>query len=236
MNRLALFLLGLSLLAAPVLLAAQDTEGLQADKVGKDQAQQLLTEVSVAKFEDAAFWASSMPLDMGIASLRRFEGGPAAKKPIPGEQESNLQLPDRYVLGGKVQFYKRAANTVAFFPVRPLAIEGLTKVISVWVVGRNYNHVLKAVIADYFNQRREITMGKLNFMGWKQLTAAIPPRIVQDEYHFSNLRGVKLLGFKIDFDMMESYGTYYIYFDDLRATTDLFAESYRDKDDMPDGW
>jgi hypothetical protein len=36
--------------------------------------------------------------------------------------------------------------------------------------------------------------------------------------------------------MMESYGSYYVYFDDLRATTDLFAESYRDKDDMPDGW
>jgi hypothetical protein len=215
---------------------AQDTEGLQADRVGKDQAQQELTEVSVAKFEDAAFWGSSMPLDMGIASLRRFEGGPAAKKPIAGEQENNLQLPDRYVLGGKVQFYKRAANTMAVFPVRPLAIEGITKVISVWVVGRNYNHVLKAVIADYFNQRREITMGKLNFMGWKQLTAAIPPRIVQDEYHFSNLRGIKLVGFKIDFDMMESYGTYYVYFDDLRATTDLFAETYRDKDDMPDGW
>ena len=79
-------------------------------------------------------------------------------------------------------------------------------------------------------------MGKLNFMGWKQLTAAVPPRIVQDEYHFANLRGIKLLGFKIEFDMMESYGTYYVYFDDLRAVTDLFAESYRDKDDMPDGW
>jgi hypothetical protein len=236
MKRFTLFLLGLALLAVPVLLAAQDTEGLQADRVGKDQAQQLLTEVSVAKFEDAAFWGSSMPLDMGIASLRRFEGGPAAKKPIPGEQENNLKLQDRYVLGGKVQFYKRAANTVSVFPVRPIAIEGITKVISVWVVGRNYNHVLKAVIADYFNQRRELTMGKLNFMGWKQLTVAVPPRIVQDEYHFSNLRGIKLLGFKIDFDMMESYGTYYIYFDDLRATTDLFAESYRDKDDMPDGW
>jgi hypothetical protein len=104
------------------------------------------------------------------------------------------------------------------------------------VVGRNYNHVLKAVIADYFNQRREITFGKLNFMGWKQLTAAVPPRIVQDEYHFANQRGIKLLGFKIEFDMMESYGSYYVYFDDLRATTDLFAESYRDRDDMPDGW
>jgi len=227
-------LLTILALLLPLALGAQETEGIQADQIGKDQAQQQLVEVSVAKFEDAAFWGNSMALDMGLASLRRFEGGPAAKKPI--EAEKALALPDQYVLGGKVQFFKRAANEAFFFPVRPLPIEGITKTISVWVVGRNYNHVLKAVVADYFNQRREITFGKLNFMGWKQLTAAVPPRIVQDEYHFANQRGLKLLGFKIEFDMMESYGSYYVYFDDLRATTDLFAESYRDKDDMPDGW
>jgi hypothetical protein len=221
-------------LLLPLALGAQSTEGIQADQIGRDQAQQQLVEISVAKFEDAAFWGDSMPLDMGIASLRRFEGAPAAKKPI--EAEKDLGLPDRFVLGGKVVFFKRAANEAFFFPVRPIPIEGVTKTISVWVVGRNYNHVLKAVIADYFNQRREITFGKLNYMGWKQLTAAVPPRIVQDEYHFANQRGIKLLGFKIEFDMMESYGSYYVYFDDLRATTDLFAESYRDKDDMPDGW
>jgi len=227
-------LIAILALLLPLALGAQETGGIQADQIGKDQAQQQLVEVSVAKFEDAAFWGDSMPLDMGLASLRRFEGGPAAKKPI--EAEKALALPDQYVLGGKVQFFKRAANEAFFFPVRPLPIEGITKTLSVWVVGRNYNHVLKAVIADYFNQRREITLGKLNFMGWKQLTAAVPPRIVQDEYHFANQRGIKLLGFKIEFDMMESYGSYYVYFDDLRATTDLFAESYRDKDDMPDGW
>ncbi len=221
-------------LLLPLALWAQNTEGIQADQIGRDQAQQQLVEVSVAKFEDAAFWGDSMPLDMGISVVRRFEGGPAAKKPIEGEK--SLNLPDRYVLGGKVVFFKRAANQAFFFPVRPIPIEGVTKTLSVWVVGRNYNHVLKAVVADYFNQRREITFGKLNFMGWKQLTAAVPPRIVQDEYHFTNQRGLKLLGFKIEFDMMESYGTYYIYFDDARATTDLFAETYRDKDDMPDGW
>lgn len=234
MNRAAL--IAFLWLVTPLLLMAQATEGIQADRIGKDQAQQELVEVSVAKFEDAAFWGHSMPLDMGVATMRRFEGGPQGKKPVQAEQAIGLKLQDQYVLGGKVQFFKRAANEAFFFPVRPIPIEGITKTISVWVVGRNYNHVLKAVIADYFNQRREVTIGKLNFIGWKQLTAAIPPRIVQDEYHFAHQRGIKLLGFKLEFDMMESYGTYYVYFDDMRATTDLFAEAYRDRDDMPDGW
>jgi hypothetical protein len=35
---------------------------------------------------------------------------------------------------------------------------------------------------------------------------------------------------------MEAQGAYYIYLDDLRAVTDLFAENNRDPDDMSDGW
>lgn len=223
-------------LLLPAFLTAQQTEGTKAERLGKDQAQQDLVEVSVSKFEDVAFWGSSMMLDDGIVTLRRFEGAPLDKTPIAGEQSSNIQETDRYVLGGKVVFFHRGESSVSIFPVRPIPIEGITKTISVWVVGRNFNHVLKAIVADYFNQPREITMGKLNFMGWKQLTAAIPPRITQDEYHFTADRGLKLLGLKIDFDLMESYGTYYVYFDDLRAVSDLFAETYRDPDDMTDGW
>lgn len=220
----------------PTLLMAQDAEGIAAERLGKDQAQQELVEVSVSKFEDVAFWDSSMMLDDGIVTIRRFEGSPMEKQPIPGEESSNIQETDRYVLGSKVVFFQRGESSLSIFPVRPIPIEGITKTISVWVVGRNYNHVLKVIVADYFNQPREITMGKLNFMGWKQLTAAIPPRIIQDEFHFTSDRGLKLLGLKIEFDLMESYGTYYAYFDGLRAVTDLFAETYRDPDDMADGW
>ena len=49
-------------------------------------------------------------------------------------------------------------------------------------------------------------------------------------------KGIKVLGFIVDTDPMESYGTYYIYFDDLRAVTDLFAAENRDADDMADTW
>jgi hypothetical protein len=220
----------------PVALAAQSTEGVDPERLGKDQAQQYLGEVSVSKFEDVAFWGTAMSLDDGIVMLRRFEGAPAGKKPMEGEEQAGIKEQDKFVLGAKMQFFRRGAGSVAIFPVRPIPIEGISKTISVWVVGRNYNHVLKAVVTDYFNQRHEITLGKLNFMGWKQLTAAVPPVIVQDEYHFSGERGIKLVGFKIEFDLQERYGSYYVYLDDARAVSDLFSEVYRDTDDMKDGW
>jgi hypothetical protein len=104
------------------------------------------------------------------------------------------------------------------------------------VVGRNSPHTLKLLIRDQFGNRGEVTMGKLNFTGWKQMVATIPPHIVQKDYHYGNKMGIKIEGFLLEMDPEETYGTYYVYFDALRATTDLFAEEKRDIDDMADNW
>jgi hypothetical protein len=110
-------------------------------------------------------------------------------------------------------------------------------------VGRNYNHELVLLIEDFFGRPFELYMGKLNFQGWKKLTVAIPPQaedgfngIVQRNYHYNNNLGIKIIGLRVDVDPWEAYGSYYVYFDDLRAVTDLFAEDNRDADDLPDGW
>jgi hypothetical protein len=222
----------------PLALFAQqsDAGSPNAAEIGKDSAQQLLKEVSVSKFEDASFWTTAMPTDMGISTLRRLEGAPRDAKPIEDEQKVGIKEDNKFVLGAKVNFYRRGSTYFTITPANPLPIEGITKTISVWVVGRNYNHMLKLIIEDYFGRRMELTMGKLNFMGWKKLTVAVPPDIVQSEYHFTYKSGLKVLGFRVDADPMEAYGTYYLYMDDLRAVTDLFGESYRDADDMVDGW
>ena len=120
------------------------------DEIGIDSAQQNLKEVSVAKFEDPGFWVSSMSRDEGITMLRRLPGGPLDKEPIVGEVEVGIAEDDKYVLGLKVRYYKRGLNSFALYPVRPLPVEGITKTLSLWVVGRNVNHTLKIIIADFF--------------------------------------------------------------------------------------
>ncbi len=220
-------------------VSAQEDEEVgspNANLIGVDSAQQKLKEVSVSKFEDAGFWNAFMSPDQGIIRLRRFEGIPIDKEPIPGEEESGIEEEDKYVLGLKVQFFSRGFRQFALLPIRPLPIEGITKTISIWVVGRNFNHTLKVIVVDHFGNRSEITMGKLNFSGWRQLTVAIPPTLVQKDYHHPNRMGIKIVGFKIETDPMESYGSYYVYFDGLRAVTDLFPEENRDVDDFTDAW
>ncbi|MDR0456983.1 MAG: flagellar filament outer layer protein FlaA [Treponema sp.] len=220
---------------------AQELGAPDAYEVGIDSAQQQLKEVSVDKFENDGFWHSSMSGDEGYTMSRLFAGGPEGKTPIP--EEEGMDIPDKYVLGTRVDFLRRGYSSFTIRPLRPIPIEGITKTVSLWVVGRNFNHELKLLLQDYFGKNYEIYVGKLNFQGWKKLTVAIPPQpmdgkngIVQRSYHYNNQMGIRIVGFRIDCDPLESYGSYYIYFDDLRAVTDLFAENNRDPDDMADGW
>jgi hypothetical protein len=204
--------------------------------IGVDTAQQKLKEISLSKFEDAGFWRVAISSDQGIAFARRLEGAPAAKKPIPDEEAIGIKEEDRYVLGSKTEFFRRGASTISIIPSRPIGIAGVVKTLSVWVVGRNYNHILKIILSDFSGRPVELTVGKLNFSGWKQLIVAIPPSVEQRNPHYSTQTGIRFQGFKVECDMAETYGSYYIYLDDLRAVTDLYAEESRDADDMLDAW
>jgi len=235
-------LIALFILIAVGMVSAQDAIG-EPDPymIGVDSAQQQLKEVSVDKFEAEGFWVSHMSSDEGYTTSKLFTGGPSGKEPIPDEEGMNI--PDTHVLGTRVDYLRRGYNSFTIRPVRPIPIEGITKTVSLWVAGRNFNHDLVLLIQDYFGRNYEIYVGKLNFQGWKKMTVAIPPQstdgvngVIQRSYHYNNQMGIKITGFRIDCDPMEAYGNYYIYFDDLRAVTDLFAENNRDPDDMADGW
>lgn len=227
---------------------AQDTVGTpNPAAIGVDTAQQKLQIVSVDKFEAAGFWSAYISPDEGVIHSRLFLGGPAAKasEPKPEERYAGIDpmIADQYSFGARVDFFRRGFNEVLILAQKPIPIEGITKTISVWVAGRNYNHLLKVIVQDFFNNQFELTLGKLNFQGWKKMSVAIPPQnpdgmtgIIQRNYHYTSQMGLKIVGFKIECDPMEAFGTYYIYLDDLRAVTDLFAEDSRDKDDMVDGW
>jgi hypothetical protein len=226
---------------ASFLIAQNEVGSADAERIGIDAAQQKLKEISVDKFEHEGYWLSTISSDVGYITTRLFTGGPSGKEPI--EDESDLNIPDERVLGTRVDFLRRGYTSFTIYPARPIPIEGVTKTISVWVAGRNFNHVLNILIEDYFGRNYELYMGKLNFQGWKKMTVAVPPQaedgrngIVQRNYHYNNQMGIKITGFRIDCDPMEAMGNYYVYFDDLRAVTDLFAEDNRDPDDMLDTW
>jgi hypothetical protein len=236
-----LFIAGLLLVCCGVLFAQNEVGSTNEESLGIEEAQQHLKEVSVDKFEHEGFWHTSMSSDSGYVISRLFTGGPSGKEPLA--EEEGMDIPDKSVLGVRVDYLHRGYMHFLIYPDRPIPIEGITKTISIWAAGRNFNHSLTIMVEDFFGRSYELYMGRLNFQGWKKLTVAVPPQaddgrsgIVQRNFHYNNQMGIRVTGFRVDIDPMEALGSYYVYFDDLRAVTDLFAEDNRDEDDMNDNW
>ncbi|MCL2294725.1 MAG: flagellar filament outer layer protein FlaA [Spirochaetes bacterium] len=232
-KKLLLFLL---IMTIPCLAFAQQAGAPVAENIGVNSAQQRLREISVTKFNNDGFFRTAMSRDAGFITMRRHRGGPLGKIPIEAEARLGIEEEDIYVLGLRVNFDRRGVHTFAVMPVRPIPIPGITKTLSVWVVGRNTNHMLSIMLLDQHGQPKELTMGRLNFSGWRQMTVAVPPEISQRNHRHPSLGGLSWAGFRVVCDLVDTWGSYFIYFDDLRAVTDLFAEESRDIDDMVDGW
>ena len=149
------------------------------------------------------------------------------------EKEDNAK---EKVLGVKVEYMKRGHHWFSLKPQKPIMIEGICQEITVWVAGRNYNHTLKVLLQDFYGNSRQLYVDRLRFVGWKELKVSIPESIIQRDFHFVDRQGIKFTGFLVECDPVETYGTYYVYFDELRALTDIFNEKTRDLDDMVDGW
>ena len=234
------FLLSVLVAAIACVAFAQNSlvEDPNPETVGNDSAMQALREISLDKFERDGSWFVHMSPDYGVISGRNFEGSPAMKEPLKGEEEEE----DTQVLGVKVEFFRRGVNSFYINSQRPIPIEGVTKTVSVWVCGRNQSHELYLLVEDYFGRDYELYMGSLGFSGWKKLTCVIPPSpdsehgIVQHSVYYGDRPGLRILGFRVDCNPMLARGTYYMYFDDLRCVTDLYDMENHDDDDMSDNW
>ena len=211
-----------------------------ASNIGNDSARQALREVSVERFEREGSWNVHISPDYGVIQGRLFEGSPAAKEEL--NDKDNQQIEDTKVLGVKVEFFRRGVNSFFVRSARPIPIEGVTKTVSVWVAGRNMDHEMYLLVQDYFGNNFELYMGSLGFSGWKKMTVAVPPTpdgehgIIQQSAYNGVKPGLRILGFRIDCNPMLARGQYYIYFDDLRAVTDLYDLENRDEDDINDDW
>lgn len=234
------FLLSVLVAAAACAVFAQNSlvEDPNPETVGNESAMQALREISLDRFERDGSWFVHMSPDFGVISARNFEGSPAMKDPLKGEED----VEDTQVLGIKVEFFRRGVNSFYINSQRPIPIEGVTKTVSMWVCGRNQGHDLYILVEDYFGRDYELYMGSLGFSGWKKLTCVVPPSpdsehgIVQHSAYYGDRPGLRILGFRVDCNPMLARGTYYLYFDDLRCVTDLYDMENHDDDDMSDNW
>ncbi len=234
-----------------------DDEAKKTKDLLGENTSKALYKITVDTFEGAGEWYAKMPNDQGLIQSRRLLGAPLALKkqgatdtkvpPRPpkyrkddGSYQKEYYVPykdeRKYILGVRVDFQKRGKNWFAIYPYRPIRLKGVVKAFEVWVCGRQKNHELYLLLDDAFGNEKIVKMGKLNFLGWKRMYVHVPDRIVQYDYRFSDQRGLTFKGFVVKCDPIESYGQYYIYFDNLVAEVSRFWEEYRDQKDPVDTW
>ncbi|OHD66718.1 MAG: hypothetical protein A2096_00725 [Spirochaetes bacterium GWF1_41_5] len=218
--------------------AAQPAAAQSGEKAADPDAEKNKTtakldieEFLIDNFEDAGVYIGEMPRDIGIIRCMRKEGGPGTITKADPQK-------NKYVLGTKVQYFRTGYNWFGIYPPNELKIPGIAKKMSIWVAGRNYNHMVKIIIRNIKDGLNEVVLGKMNFLGWQQLSAPINNSIPQDDYKSFARRGVTFHSLLIQCDPMETSGSFFCYFDNFTAHTDMFMEKdeNKDPDDMKDDW
>lgn len=235
----------------------------KAQDPNKDTADEELVTWVLDSFEKAGDWVPSMPRDQGVIFSMKRKGAPKAvlkkaelikrenknyvdkkrsqghilkENPISATATTNV---NKFVLGVRVEFMKRGYNWFTLKPPMPIKIPGITKSISVYVVGRGFNHWLWLMVRDFNGDKRYLSaMRPLTHSGWRKIMFPIKPNIVQEGFKVTDPRKVGLTfdGFLVKCDPMEARGKYYIYFDLLIAQVNLYFEFNKDEDDMRDYW
>ena len=101
MKKLVLFLMMLTVVSFSFAQEAVSITDPDPTVIGADSARQSLREVSVDLFEREGAWNASMSPDVGVISMRLFNGSPAGKEALP---ETSAEVTDEKVLGVKAEF------------------------------------------------------------------------------------------------------------------------------------
>ncbi len=211
-----------------VVFAQDEGAATTGESGGNNFVTEAITNYTIDTFEAANTWTASIPRDYGIATLMRREGY------VNDVREENPDASD-YILSLKVEFFRTGNVHFSIKPPRKINIPGTVKDLSVWVAGRNYEHTMSFYISDALGQIHSVGNNKLNFIGWKKVSSYISPTVVQEDIH-TQTSGIDFLGMRVVCDPKTTRGKYFVYFDNLAATTDLYLDTYSSPDDPKDIW
>lgn len=209
------------LFIAPVF--SQDANKDQGKSSDTDKVtQKIYTEEIIEDFESSQYTAQK-----------------SLKYDVTNQQLADLQMRDQFpaqynnskkYLGVKV-FGKRG-DVFRIVPEKPFVIKKYCRDLNVWVYGKGFSGELIFVIQDVNDTVHNVSFGRLNFNGWRKLTAEIKPKIKQQNEYLEQEKSFKILFilYKPANDTQVPIW-HYFYLDDITATV---RDKY--KDNQSDAW
>jgi len=205
-----------------IMVQAQETQQPKKQQTG-------LVEDWMDDFEACEDWRAVATCPIGETKIRKIPG-----KPRPIDDNGNeINYPDtitddngithenKYVLGVKTYYLDRGYDRVEVFPPNEYIIRGKAKEIKVWALGRKFRHTLYIKFRDYKGAIHKIKIGRLDFWGWREMSAIIPGWLPQSPGYALLDKNLHFVSFFVESDIYEVPGTFYFYLDNFRVITDL---------------
>jgi hypothetical protein len=199
-------------------------------------AKDALEKVVLEDFEEAEDWRARSTTPLGETKLVKMvqrglikdvfdeKSVPMVKDdkgqyaPVSEKQEEKINK--NHILGIKTYFANRGFDRVEVSPPHEYIIKGKARQVSVWVLGRKYNHTLHVKLRDYKGNIHTVRLGRLDFFGWRKLTASVPGFIPQSSRHSLQDKNLHFVSLYVTSDTHEVGGDFYFYVDDLEVRTD----------------
>lgn len=222
-------------LSIGMLYAQAEPGGQQAAANDEDSP---LRKIILDDFEEAEDWRVKSTTPLGeTKTLKLVQRGLMKdvfdEKTVPDNGGDKIEK--NHILGVKTFFAAKGFDRVELYPPHEFVIKGKVRQISVWVLGRKYRHTLFAKFRDYKDTTHNVRLGKLDFFGWRKLTATIPGYIPQSTRFALLDKNLHFVSLFVTSDNHEVAGDFYFYVDDLQVRADR-SESKYPGSEIKDNW
>ncbi|MCE9501243.1 MAG: flagellar filament outer layer protein FlaA [Leptospira sp.] len=219
--------------------ATQPQNQPQNDQAGKTDP---LEKIILEDFEEAEDWRARATTPLGETKILKMvqrgimkdvfdentvpDGVDKDKDGKVTDPEQRNRIDKNHLLGVKTYFANRGFDRVEVSPPHEYIIKGKARQVSVWVLGRKFRHTLYVKFRDYRGDTHNIRLGRLDFFGWRKLTATIPGFLPQSTRFALLDKNLHFVSLFVTSDVHEVGGNFYFYVDDLEVRADKSDARY----------
>ena len=129
-------------------------------------------------------------------------------------------------LGVRFSWNRKANNYMDIIPAKKQEFEGAPTEVSLWVWGGNYMHELALLFARGDGYTRSLSVGSLDFYGWKKRKVLIPSDIKNTIANIEKRRRFFFDKFRIYGNPMERVTDIYVFMDKMVGQESLALRNY----------
>jgi hypothetical protein len=164
--------------------------------------------------------------------LKFFDGMPHALRVMQQAGEGVTYK----IMGVEVKFDRKGNNYIDIVPTKKntgdeivpyeIPFKGNVTRVDMWVWGAGYAYELEMLVRDCWGRVHTLSFGLVNHDGWQNLSVNVPTNIQQSSPYLNGVREMTFVCFRLRSRPTERVDSFYIFFDQFKALTNTFMETY----------